>query len=181
MVGGSGRRLWLPPVRWTIRRRLIGERWRRRGHRVAGGSEWTLGHAAPAREVRRSRVIGDILIFPLFRFAHCFYYPRRLRAGSVVITVVLAGAGRVNQAAQENQQTDRFPRLASAYSICREGLCYWTSAIRALPIMTSGIPLVNSRTLFLTHSAAVSLEAIASSALSNMLMVISTSGPPSSR
>ena len=111
MGGGSGRRLWLPPVRWTIRRRLIGERWRRRGHRVAGGSEWTLGHAAPAREVRRSRVIGDILIFPLFRFAHCFYYPRRLRAGSVVITVVLAGAGRVNQAAQKNQQTDRFPRL----------------------------------------------------------------------
>jgi hypothetical protein len=29
---------------------------------------------------------------------------------------------------------------------CREGLCYLTSAIRALPTMTSGIPLVNSRT-----------------------------------
>ena len=42
--------------------------------------------------------------------------------------------------------------------------------------MTSGIPLVNSRTLFLTQSAAFSLEANASSALSNMLMVISTSG-----
>ena len=64
---------------------------------------------------------------------------------------------------------------------CREGLCYLTSAIRALPTMTSGIPLVYSRTLFLTQSAACSLEANASSALSNMLMVISTSGPPSSR
>ena len=61
------------------------------------------------------------------------------------------------------------------------GLSYLTSAIRALPTMTSGIPLVNSRTLFLTQSAAFSLEANASSALSNMLMVISTSRPPSSR
>ena len=64
---------------------------------------------------------------------------------------------------------------------CRDGLYYSASAIRALPTMTSGIPLVNSRTLFLTQSAAFSLEANASSALSNMLMVISTSGPPSSR
>ena len=59
--------------------------------------------------------------------------------------------------------------------------CYLTSAIRALPIMTSGIPLVYSRTLFLTQSAGLSLEANASSALSNMLMGISTSGPPSSK
>ena len=44
-----------------------------------------------------------------------------------------------------------------------DGICYLTSAIRALPIMTSGIPLVNSRTLFLTQSAAFSLEANASS------------------
>ena len=51
--------------------------------------------------------------------------------------------------------------------------CYLTSAIRALPTMTSGIPLVNSRTLFLTQSAAFSFETSASSALSNMLMVIS--------
>ena len=43
--------------------------------------------------------------------------------------------------------------------------------------MTSGISLVNSRALFLTQSAAFSLEANASSALSNMLMVISTSPP----
>ena len=62
-----------------------------------------------------------------------------------------------------------------------DGLCYFTSAIRASPTMTSDIPLVNSRTLFLTQSAAFSLEANASSALSNMLTVISTSGPPSSR
>src|ERR1700712_3332383 len=59
--------------------------------------------------------------------------------------------------------------------------CSLTSAIKVLPIMTSGIPLVNSRTLFLTQSAAVWLEANASSALSNRLIVISTSGPPSSR
>src|SRR5690348_2984253 len=39
----------------------------------------------------------------------------------------------------------------------------------------------DSRTLFLTQSAAFSFEASASPALSNMLMVISTSGPPSSR
>ena len=38
-----------------------------------------------------------------------------------------------------------------------DGLCYLTSAIRASPTITSGIPLVNSRTLFLTQSAAFSL------------------------
>ena len=41
-----------------------------------------------------------------------------------------------------------------------------TSAIRASPTMTSGIPLVNSATFFLTQSDAFSLEANASSALS---------------
>jgi hypothetical protein len=60
-------------------------------------------------------------------------------------------------------------------------VCYLTSAIRVWPTMTSGIPLVNSRTLFLTQFAAFSFEANASSALSNLLIVISTSGPPSSR
>jgi hypothetical protein len=38
----------------------------------------------------------------------------------------------------------------------------------------SGIPLVNSRTLFLTQFAAFSLEAKASSALSNMPIAIKT-------
>jgi hypothetical protein len=61
-----------------------------------------------------------------------------------------------------------------------DGLCYLTSVISALPTMISGIPLVNSRTLYLTQSAVFSLDANASSALSNMLIVISTSGPPSS-
>ena len=51
-----------------------------------------------------------------------------------------------------------------------------TSAIRALPIMISGIPLVRSRTSFLTQSAAATLDATASSALSNMLMVMITPG-----
>ena len=46
-----------------------------------------------------------------------------------------------------------------------DGLCYLTSAIRASPTMTCGIPLVNSRTLFLTQSAAFSLEASAASAV----------------
>ena len=63
----------------------------------------------------------------------------------------------------------------------KKGPRYLTSAIRVWPTITSGIPLVNSRTLSLTQSAAFSLEANASSALSNMLTVISTSGPPSSR
>ena len=61
-----------------------------------------------------------------------------------------------------------------------DGICYLTSAIRALPIMTSGIPLVNSRTLFLTQSAAFSLEANASSAV-KYADGDHTSGPPSSR
>src|SRR6516162_5478455 len=55
------------------------------------------------------------------------------------------------------------------------------SATKTLPAMTSGIPFVNSRTLFLIQVAAISLEASASSALSNTLMLMSTSGPPSSK
>ena len=47
--------------------------------------------------------------------------------------------------------------------------------------MTSGIPRATSMTWFLTQSAAFSLETSASAALSNMLMVIITSGPLSSR
>ena len=77
--------------------------------------------------------------------------------------------------------SDTLAALTFGPLTCRDDLCYLTSAIRALPTMTSGIPLVYSRTLFLTQSAACSLEANASSALSNMLIVISTSGPPSSR
>ena len=38
---------------------------------------------------------------------------------------------------------------------------YLASAIRTWPTMTSGIPFVNSRTLFLTQSAAFSFEASA--------------------
>ena len=59
--------------------------------------------------------------------------------------------------------------------------CYLNSPTRTLPAMTSGIPFVNSKTLFLIQFAAISLEASASSALSNTRMLISTSGPPSSR
>ena len=55
-----------------------------------------------------------------------------------------------------------------------------TSAIRALPTMTSGMPRVNSRTLCLTQSAALSLAANAASELSKMLRVMSTSRQPSS-
>ena len=43
---------------------------------------------------------------------------------------------------------------------------YLTSAIRTSPTMTSGIPRANSRTLFLTQSAALSFDTRASSALS---------------
>src|SRR5215467_4931276 len=44
--------------------------------------------------------------------------------------------------------------------------------------MTSDKPRANSITLFRTQSAAFSLETSAPSALSNMLMAISSSGPP---
>jgi len=50
--------------------------------------------------------------------------------------------------------------------------CYLTSTTRALPTITSGKPFVNFRTLFLTQSAALSLETSPSSALSNILMMI---------
>jgi hypothetical protein len=53
-------------------------------------------------------------------------------------------------------------------------LCCLTSVIRASPTMTCGIPRTNSMTLFLTQSAAFSLETSAASVLSTMLMVIST-------
>jgi hypothetical protein len=49
------------------------------------------------------------------------------------------------------------------------------------PTMISGIPRASSMTLFLTQSAAFSLDASASSAVSNMLMAMIASGPPSSR
>src|SRR5215472_14081257 len=58
---------------------------------------------------------------------------------------------------------------------------YFTSATRTSPTMISGIPRASSITLFRTQSAAFSLDTSASSALSNRLMAISTSGPPSSR
>src|ERR1700712_3922817 len=61
------------------------------------------------------------------------------------------------------------PQACRADGRCRERFCYLTSAIRVLPLMTSDIPLVNSRTLFLTQSAVFSLEVNASSALSNWL------------
>ena len=62
-----------------------------------------------------------------------------------------------------------------------EVISYLSTAIKTLPAVTSGIPLTNSRTLFLIQSAATSLEARASSALSKTLILISTSGPPSSK
>jgi hypothetical protein len=43
--------------------------------------------------------------------------------------------------------------------------------------MTSGGPLINSRTLFRTQSADLAFNSIASSTLPNMLIVISVSGP----
>jgi hypothetical protein len=58
---------------------------------------------------------------------------------------------------------------------------YLLSAIITLPAMTSGIPFTNSRTLSLIHSAAMSLEASASSALSNTRMLMRVSCPPSSK
>jgi hypothetical protein len=45
------------------------------------------------------------------------------------------------------------------------------SAIRVFPTMTSGSPLVNSRTLFRAQSADFAFDSSASSTLSNMLMV----------
>ena len=74
-------------------------------------------------------------------------------------------AGRQHEACQGQGggplQTPRSPdpsRVHQALGNRRleDGHCYLTSAIRASPTMTSGIPLVNSRTLFLTQSAACS-------------------------
>ena len=58
---------------------------------------------------------------------------------------------------------------------------YLRSATRTLPAMTSGMPFTNSKTFSLSQLAAVSFEASASSALSNTRMLMSTSGPPSSK
>jgi hypothetical protein len=55
------------------------------------------------------------------------------------------------------------------------------AATRTLPAMTSGMPLTNSRTFSRIQVAAISLEASASSALSNTRTLMSTSGPPSSK
>jgi hypothetical protein len=58
---------------------------------------------------------------------------------------------------------------------------YLFAATNTSPAMTSGMPFTNSSTLSRIHCAAISLDTSASSALSNTRMLISTSGPPSSR
>jgi hypothetical protein len=73
------------------------------------------------------------------------------------------------------------PYSSIAIADLSQTIGYLGSAISALPIITSGNPLVSSRTLFLTQFADTSLDLTAASTLSNMLMVISTSGPPSSK
>src|SRR5690349_3052850 len=55
---------------------------------------------------------------------------------------------------------------------------YLTSAIRTSPTVISGVPVLDSSTLFRNQAAANSLESNACSAVSNTLIAIRTLSPP---
>jgi hypothetical protein len=90
---------------------------------------------------------------------------------ALAIAIVSTGATLVNTRVQG----------VAADAFAMAGVAAWPSATKTAPAMTSGIPFVNSRTWFRIQLAAISLEASASSALSNTRMLMSTSGPPSSK
>ena len=92
---------------------------------------------------------------------------RRPSAGSrstLVTTQVTANRCSALGIAVAGSGTASFPKFGATG--------YWTSEMSTSPTMTSGAPASDPRTLFLTQSAAISLEAIACSAVSNTLIAI---------